>query len=311
MLVLAVGLIGCTSISATPPPTVSIASPTPEQSVASTVPPSVVPTSAQFPSEPPVTTLPTTQPTLPPTATPAPTKTTKPATANLVVTKFELDADYLIVEQQADFVLTVKNAGTADAGPFSALVAEANLDDGTQSQSDPHAFDGLGAGKSAKVTFSIALPKAGHWQLTATADSEDVVDESNEKDNGRDLSAKVLVGLPDLAWANGGGFSMTPSQTQPGSYTVGIDYINVGTDDLAQETAFIGITWFRDEDSATGALDPFPIVDLAKGAEQTYESLRPLPGSGTYTIYAYLDRDHVLNELSTDNNETSIRLTVP
>jgi hypothetical protein len=104
---------------------------------------------------------------------------------------------------------------------------------------------------------------------------------------------------------------MTPSQTQPGYFTVGVDYINSGTDDLAQETAWVGITWYRDADSASGVIDPFPIIDLAKGAEQTYESTRQLADPGTYTIYAYLDRDHVLNELSTDNNETTIHLTVP
>jgi hypothetical protein len=255
--------------------------------------------------------LPTVGPAAPPTDAPAPTKTPKPTTANLVVTKFELDGNYLIVEQPADFVLTVKNAGTADAGPFSTAVTEANLDDGTQSQSDPHAIDRLGAGKSIKVTISMALPKAGYWKLTATADAENTVDESNEKDNGRDLSAKVLVGLPDLEWANGGGFSMTPSQTQPGYFTVGLDYINVGTDDLAQALAWVGITWYRAEDSASGVIDPFPISDLAKGAEQTYDSNRQLADPGTYTVYAYLDRDHVLNELRTDNNETVIHLTVP
>ena len=130
------------------------------------------------------------------------------------------------------------------------------------------------------------------------------------EDNTQDLNAKVLAGLPDLQWANGEGFSMTASQTKPGYFDTTFDFINKGTDDLKQQTAFISVTWYRD-DGANGQLDSVPIGDLAKDEERVLESLQPLPGSGTYTIYAYMDADHVLNELSTDNNETSIHVTVP
>jgi len=275
------------------------------------VPPeSLVPASFEVATIVPASLLPTTGPTLPPSDTSPPTKTPKPASANLVATKFDVDADYLIADQAADFILTLKNSGAADAGPFSAAVLEANEDTGAQAQSDPQTVDGLGAGKSIKVTFSLALPKAGHWSLLAKADSDDQIDESNENDNEQTVRTKVLTGLPDLVWADGG-FSMTPNQTRPGYYTVQVDFKNTGTDELAQSPAFVGITWYRDEDGASGDLDPFPITDLAQGAEQTYESDRPFSEPGMYTVYALLDRDHVLNELSSDNNETSIRVTVP
>jgi hypothetical protein len=250
------------------------------------------------------------EPTTAPTDTPPPAKTPKPATANLVITKFELDDNYILVETPTDYLVTVKNTGSADAGPFSVSVLEANEDDGSHSQSDPKMVNGLAAGKSTKVTISISLPKAGHWRLTATADSNAAVDESNEEDNDSEVSARVLAGLPDLAWS-GSGFTMTPDAQKPGYFDIAAQFANQGTDDLAQESAFIGITWYRDEDGASGDLTPMPLTDMAKGEVRLLEGSQQMPGPGTYTVYALLDRDHVLNELSSDNNETSIRLTVP
>lgn len=314
-VVLGLGLIGCTSISATPQPSVATATPSALPSVApSPVEPtasSFVPPSVDLPTAPPTLELPTTQPTVTATDTPAPTKTPKPANANLVVTGFELDDNYILVETSTPFIVTVKNVGTADAGPFSVAVLETNLVDGVTANADPKTVEsGVRAGKSVRLSMDISVPKPGYWKLTATADSDDAIDESNEDDNTRDLNAKVLRGLPDLVWVDNG-FTMTPSQTTAGDFEVGVHYRNKGTDDLAQTPAFVGITWYRDEDGASGDLDPFPIIDLEQGGEQTYSGTRHLPGPGSYTVYALLDRDHVLNELSSDNNETSVRVTVP
>lgn len=304
-------VVACTSIGATPQPGSSTVTPLPAESIGASLPATFAPASLELPTVAPATELPTNQPSVPPTTAPAPTKTPKAGAANLVVTKFELDANYILVETQTDFIATVRNTGTAAAGPFKAAVATANEVDGTKGQSDPvNVQAGLAAGKTVKVTIPLALPKAGYWKLTATADSANAVAESDETDNGRDLPVKVLIGLPDVMWANKG-LSMTASQTRPGYYDTAVDIINRGTDELAQQAAFISLTWYRDEDSASGTLHKIPLTDMANGEERVLESQETFPGPGSYTVYAYIDSEHVLNELSTDNNETSIKVIVP
>ena len=143
-------------------------------------------------------------PTDTPIASVKPTRSPKPSAAaapNLVIGKFEIDADYVLAETPADAIFTVRNSGTGDAGPFKTAIAETNTDSGVKSTSNPFAVDaGLGAGKSVKVTISISIPKGGDWTLAATADTEDAVAESDETDNASEISVKVLVGLPDLGW---------------------------------------------------------------------------------------------------------------
>src|SRR5262249_1881651 len=105
-LILGAGLIGCTTISATPQPTLVTTPPSagfsaaPSPSFAASVSPS---SSFEVPTFVPGTQLPATEePTLPPTTppivTPAPTKTPKPATANLVVTDFKPSDAFIVVE---------------------------------------------------------------------------------------------------------------------------------------------------------------------------------------------------------------------
>jgi hypothetical protein len=192
-------------------------------SVPGTIAPSAPLATLELPTTVPSSDLPTTQPTIAPTGTRTPTKTAKPATANLVVTDFALDDSFILAEAPTNYQATVKNSGTADAGPFSMVVHETNIDTGVQTQSDPENVEGLAAGKTIKVTLSVAIPKPGYWKLTATADSEDTIIESNENDNSADYTAKALPGLPDIVWANDG-VTFTP-QGPSGSFEVVLDLL--------------------------------------------------------------------------------------
>lgn len=228
------------------------------------------------------------------------------------MTKFEIDADNVFVETPFNALFTIRNTGTADAGPFTVAVQETNTDDGVEGPFHPAKVDGgLAAGDSFKASISVQLAKAGYWKLTAIADIEKNVDESKEDDNSKELNFKVLSGLPDLGWANGAGFSFTASQTKAGYYDVAYDFINTGTADYAGETTFIAVTWYRDEDSASGEFSEVPVGDLAIGEERVLEQSLQMPGPGTYTIYALLDDRHVVDELNEDNNETQIKVSVP
>jgi hypothetical protein len=255
------------------------------------------------------------EPSSAPTDTPVPTKTPKPTAAvkpNLVVTKFELDADVLVIESPFVAVFTVKNIGDGDAGPFTAAVGETNVDDPQPTVYDPSdPIDGLASGASKKVSISVSVQTAGFWTFTAVADLEKSVDESDETDNAKDVTAKVRPGLPDLEWETDGFAASYSGESGSDGYKIDLDakVRNSGTDALDQ-TIFIGLTWY-DEAGHSGDLVSFPIADdIPPGGSTHLQKIDFLPGPGTYTIYATIDVEHVLYELNYDNNQAQVTLTI-
>jgi hypothetical protein len=318
-LVVMVVAIGCTSVGPVVTPVVP-ASLSPSQApsaqpTAST--PDVIASVTGLPS-PAISIAPASiAPTDSPTTTVQPTRTPKPTTAaapNLVVTKFEIDADYVLAEKPVDALFTVRNIGTADAGAFQTEVAETHTDDGVKGTSDSFAVQGgLAAGDSVKITISISLPKDGNWKLAATADSEDAVAESDESDNSREVTVKALAGLPDFQWFKDGFSAFDTGEVTAEGHKIELQakFSNDGTAAYNSSLFDIGMTWYRDEDSASGNLTPFVYADeMEPGATAELSKIDFLPGPGTYTIYAYIDDGRVVDELSEDNNETSAKLTL-
>ncbi len=262
---------------------------------------------------------PTAGPTVaPPTDAPVPTRTPKPTAAaapNLVVRKFEIDANFILAETPVDALITVRNTGTQDAGRFSVAIKETNTDGGATSTSDPFAVEeGLAAGATKNITISITLPTAGHWKLTAVADTDAEVDESNEDDNSSEIAVNVLAGLPDFAWYKDGFSVFDQSEVTADGHKIELEakFQNVGTATYSSSPISIGIKWYRDEDSASGDLTPFSFADdMEPGATPVdLTKIDYLPGPGTYTLYAYLDDGRVIDELSEDNNEAQAVITI-
>jgi len=319
LAVLAVA-VGCTSVapvtSSAPgaSPGTSLTVPTGSTVDVPSLGPAFSPTgSISLTSVPPTSVPPTSATPTDTVATGKPIKTPKSTDAlapNLIVTKIERDPGSILAERPFDVSVTIRNIGNADAGSSQGAIQENNLGDGVQGVLDPFPVGALKKGKSVTVDLSVTLPKEGNWKLIAIADFKEDIDESDEKDNTSDLSVKVVGGLPDLAWANGG-FSFTPSQTKAGYYDVAYDFINMGTADYAAETTFIAVNWFRDEDSASGDFPDVPVGDLAVHEERVLEQSLSFPGPGTYKIYALLDKRGVVDELNEDNNESQISVTVP
>lgn len=83
-----------------------------------------------------------------------------------------------------DVTIVVKNQGTGAAGPFTVRVAVGNESTDVDEQSAPS----LAPGKSQDVTFDNFNLKKKEHTITATADTKNVVQESNENNNAKSVT---------------------------------------------------------------------------------------------------------------------------
>jgi subtilase family serine protease len=229
-----------------------------------------------------------------------------------VIGKFEIDADVLLIETPFDVLVTIKNTGTGISGPFQGAVQELNTDNPGQPIADPFDVDGqIAPGESRSITVSVAVQQPGNWQFTAIADFQNDVDESDERDNSKDVTAKVLAGLPDLEWQADGFIASYSGESGADGYKIDLEakIRNIGTASF-EDTIYIGMTWY-DEAGHSGDLVPFPIIDgIPPGETGDLSKIDFLPGPGTYKIYATIDSEHVLDELNYDNNQAQVTLTI-
>lgn len=259
-----------------------------------------------------------------PTETPAPAKTAKPskppksvapsgpAAPNLVVSKFVLGADRLLVGVATDLRITIKNTGTADAGSFDLALGFSN-DSGGGGGFSPMPVDGLAAGDSVQLTRSINIDVAGNDTFTAEADADNVIAESNEDDNTKTLSV-TAVSLPDLAFV-GNGFQVVDDQTGNGTYEMDMDIVDYGPADVTDQFN-IGFTYYFGA-SGMATFDPFqcctteggPVLVSGSSRSQGVGGFHFDPGD--YIVYANLDSDDTIVETDETNNEARFDLSVP
>ena len=304
---LVLSIAACTSVSS--PSSVPSTSPLPSPTFAS----SAAPTLAA--SEPPASLSPA---TLAPAKTPKPPKTAPPSTGpslpNLVITKFVAANDPIQAGVKTSGRVTIKNEGTADAGPFD-LSWGFSGDAGGGGGNRPQPVDGLAAGDSVQLTVDLSVDFAGGDTFTATADSGNVITESNEDDNSATLHVTV-ISLANLAWPDGG-FSLTPNP-DVGGYDINFQVQNSGTADAPQFK--ISFAWSSSLSSGT-----FPTADCCVGGPQgtlggiaagavsgqtSVESYN-FPAPGTYTVVATLDPNNVIPESNEDDNTATYQVTVP
>jgi hypothetical protein len=304
-LVVALSMLGCTTVT-TGPTAAPSAQLTAGPSLSATVLPSLV-TSAE-PSLVSETTEPS-KPTKPPKS-PKPTQPTGPAVPNLIVTKFTTDEDRFVVDIHAQVRVTVKNDGTADAGPFDLGIS---FTDGVGGGGiTPTSVDGLAAGDSIQLTIVISPLAAGNLTYTATADAGDSVAESNEDDNTGTLAIAV-VDLPNIGFFDEP-FKIVQLPGETG-YRLQYNYKNLG--DVTVETIFtISFDW-----SSINASGNFPADDCCgtshgmhwgPGAE-TLSNNGPFnfPTGGDYTVTVTLDSANVVEESDETDNKQSAQVTVP
>jgi hypothetical protein len=255
------------------------------------------------PSDTPIT-EPTENPAPPPPRTQAPEPAKKP---NLVISKFSVDEDPVLVGTSATLTATVKNTGSGDAGPFYAeidLTADGQPDTVFQSKS---VEGGLAAGETADVTVSINPTEAAEMRFVARADVGDQISEANESDNEKALKIAVQgIGNLNVPYD---GLAVTADPQVPGSYNFQFVLTNTG---ISAVVGRMGVKFFGY--SAAGNYVEWGTVgyDVNIAPDGVYS--RPTAFNvdpGSYRAYALIDPDNTIPETDEDDNEASIDFTAP
>jgi len=113
------------------------------------------------------------------------------------LTTTSIDVPSLFANQTNTITATIANIGTADAGSFNAaLSANGEVVDTVRVQS-------LGAGASKDLSFSWKPASTGEYVLCVSADSEKEIDELNETNNKKCITATVSEIPAEVAWYYG------------------------------------------------------------------------------------------------------------
>jgi hypothetical protein len=255
-------------------------------------------------------------------ATPKPSKSPKPpkvtpspgaAGPNLVVTKFVADADPFVSGVDAHGHVTIKNAGSVDAGSFSVGVSYQRDDGLGEGSYSAVPVDGLAAGDSVQVPVTLTLQDTGAITFTATADSGDAVVESNENDNTKTLSVNAVAALPNLVIDE---FSLTVDPSNAGMFTLNYTVRNAGTADV-NDLVDLAFNWVASGSGQTGLFLPTKCCpdhgpklaagDSASGKEGPFQ----LPSGDTYTVTAAVDPDNKIQESDETDNYATDSANVP
>jgi subtilase family serine protease len=189
------------------------------------------------------------------------------------------------------------NPTTADTITIRAVVK--NIGSGSAVAStlkigtETYSFPALAAGASSSQNRVVGPLSAQEWSVTATADLNNVVAESNESNNTKTDSWTVTAILPDLEIssltgtisATGGSFNATVLNS--GAASAGASVLKMT---LRKGTTVI-------------ATQNFAVPTLASGVShsQAYTITMSVP-SGTYTLTAYADTNGVVTESNESNN---------
>jgi len=132
-----------------------------------------------------------TAPEASPTASSAPAEPTPDAAqADLTVAAIKVNSQVPdgkddCKDGTSSMTVVVKNRGTASAGAFAVRLKV----DGAMGSTE-QTVNGLEAGKEREVKFENVRLNKGEHTLTAVADAKNAVDESNEENNDRDVTAR-------------------------------------------------------------------------------------------------------------------------
>lgn len=190
----------------------------------------------------------------------------------------------------------VTNQGEVDAGAFTV-----SLINGAETWSSQISSLAAGASKTLMFPFSTP-PEPQTIVITVTADSKDVIVESNESNNSNSTTVEIIEPqLPDLTITSftAGAASYETGKTMIFSVTVK----NQGT--AASGSAYLslsgnGVSTYK---QSIGA--------LAVGGTKQLSFSVPAPGSAqTLTLTAFADCDEVVSESNEDNNTQSVSVEI-
>jgi len=214
--------------------------------------------------------------------------TTKP---DLVVSTINSSPAKPMAGAEITLWVFVQNKGDARAGAFDVRVKV-----GGESNPPVVHVSGLNPGQKFRYTRKVTFDRAGHYRVTATADSGHAVAESRESNNTK-LKTIVVVAAPkpDLVVTR---INYSPASPKQHEYvTVWYFVKNIGQG--RAEASYLSTTasmnnysiWHKQR---VPALDP--------GREWRYQAPFQSNSAGTYYLRAVIDREHHIDESNEDNN---------
>lgn len=219
--------------------------------------------------------------------------------ADLTVTSLSSNASSYNAGDTITVTATVKNQGLRSAGGFYVSLTSADLS--TQSRY----VSSLDAGSSTTVSFTYTAPSLSSTRdisVTATADSTGAVAESNESNNTRSTSFRV-VALPDLIvsalsanqteYQAGDAITVTATIRNQGQSGAGGFYVSLTSPDLTTQNKYVS--------------------SLAAGRSTTVSFSYTAPtfaSTRTVTVTATADSTGAVAENNEGNNTRSTSFTV-
>ena len=223
---------------------------------------------------------------------PAPPPVEEP---DLEPTSIEVIPSVPTEEQECTVKVTVNNTDTEDADAFNATL---KADDVTV---QTLLVDGLAADESVTLSFTWTPPDAATYELTATVDPEDAIDESDETNNDISLTVTAVPPppLPDLTVE----FVDLPDEFETEkTYEIKAIVRNIDGADAPRFSV-------RLEADDTG-VQTLSVDSLAVDESITLAFRWTPPEPDTYELTVIVDPGNLIEELDETNNTDSATVTV-
>ncbi len=220
--------------------------------------------------------------------------------ADLIVSALSANASVYDTGETITITATVRNQGLRAAGGFYVALTSSDLATQTKYVSS------LAVGSTTNVSFSYTAPQysAGRTlSVTATADSTNAVAESNENNNTRSASFKVLASLPDLTVTSLAGDKAVYDAGETVTVTAVVK--NIGKKASAATTVRLtvpGIGTFSKNVSALG-IDATQIVTFVFTAPTVLFAQ-------SITVTAFVDPDNIIAESNENNNTRTTTISI-
>lgn len=220
--------------------------------------------------------------------------------ADLIVSALSANASVYDAGETITITATIRNQGLRSAGGFYVALTSPDL--ATQSKY----VSSLAVGGTANVSFTYTAPQYTADRtisVTATADSTNAVAESNENNNTRSASFKVLASLSDLTITSLTGDKAVYEAGETATVTAAVK--NIGLKASAATTVRLtvpGIGTFSKNVSA-----------LSIGASRTVTFTFTAPtalNAQSITVTAYADPDNKVTESNESNNSRTATISV-
>jgi subtilase family serine protease len=223
--------------------------------------------------------------------------------ADLTVTALSTNKSTYNADETVTMTATIINQGLRTAGGFYVALTSPDL--ATQSKY----VSSLAVGGTTNVTFTYT---AGRYasdktiSVTATADSTGAVSESNESNNSRSTSFKVLAyvpPLPDLTVTSLNGDKVLYEAGE--TVTVSAVVKNIGSTSTAATTVRLTVPNIGTFSSSLTALG----AGVSRTVTFTFTAPTSL-SAHSITVTAYADPDNVVSESNEGNNSCSATISV-